>query len=101
MEAGDQVPNVHYDGIGFSKIDAAVTAENIPIVITSITPDKGSPDGGTDITIVGTGFPKEAGRTFTLTIGGNTLTARSVSNREILATTAERQGATNNVDTII
>lgn len=60
MEAGDQVPNVHYEGIGYSKIDAAVTAESIDLVISSVSPTSASPDGGASITVTGTGFPKDA-----------------------------------------
>lgn len=74
------MPNVHYENIGFSKIDAAVTAETIDLTITSITPSTGTPDGFTEITIIGTGFPKNLANFNSLTIGGTSVTPTSVSN---------------------
>lgn len=59
------MPAVHHKAIGFSKIEAGVTGENIGLVISSILPATGSPDGGTTITITGTGFPKNLNRDFT------------------------------------
>ena len=42
-----------------------MTGENVNLVITSVLPSAGSPDGGTTITITGTGFPKNLNREFT------------------------------------
>jgi len=50
---------VHYEHIGFSKTDEAATAEVIQLNISAINPSLGSPDGLTEITITGTGFPSD------------------------------------------
>jgi hypothetical protein len=94
------VPNVHYENIGYSKIDGGVTAEIINLTITS-TPITGTPDGFTEITITGTGFPKNLANFDSLTIGGTSVTPISVSNKEIKVITPARVGSNNNVNTVI
>jgi hypothetical protein len=37
IEAGDNVPSVHYKGVGYSKLDG-VTALAVNLMVTSISP---------------------------------------------------------------
>ncbi|KAM3144741.1 hypothetical protein pb186bvf_003050 [Paramecium bursaria] len=86
-EAGSNVPSVHVNGIGFSLFDASVQGIQQQLTITSVSPNAGSPDGGTTITITGTGFPKDNTRQYSIQIGGNDVTVQSISNTQIVIVT--------------
>ncbi len=50
------------------------------LVISSLTPTAGTPDGGTPVVIAGTGFPKSLDSVYTLTIGGTAITPLEITN---------------------
>jgi hypothetical protein len=62
--------------------------------VTSVTPDSGSPDGGTVITIVGTGFVPTY---TTVRIGGVDAVISEISATQITATTGARSAGSVNV----
>jgi hypothetical protein len=62
LEAGTQIPLIHAEQIGFSKIDNEVVGELVPLTITAVSPIDGSLNGGTVVTITGTGFPSSLER---------------------------------------
>lgn len=45
-----------------------MTGESIDLIISTISPTSGTIDGGTKLTITGSGFPKNLDRTFTISI---------------------------------
>jgi hypothetical protein len=69
VEAGDNVPKVHVEGIGYVKITAS-NLDSVPLTISSISPAQGSLNGGTTVTINGFGFPSPLKADFVLNIGG-------------------------------
>jgi hypothetical protein len=51
------VPEIEVSPIGFVKIKNTVVATTQGLTISAVTPAQGSTQGGTPITLTGTGFP--------------------------------------------
>lgn len=59
--AGDQLPWVHYKGVGYFEHDSGLAATAVTPTITSLSVQSGSTFGGQALDIVGTNFPFLAG----------------------------------------
>jgi hypothetical protein len=70
VEAGDNIPFVNVDRIGV-PINTAEGFDTVLLTITSVTPSEGSLNGGTVLTIEGSGFPESKSSSgLILTVGG-------------------------------
>ncbi|CAD8126745.1 unnamed protein product [Paramecium sonneborni] len=85
QESGlNQYPIIYHVIYGYIKIDTKIAAINTYILIESVTPNSGSPDGGAEIVILGSGFPKDLSRKFQLQMGSTKIIPLEISNTKIV-----------------
>lgn len=99
---GGAIVNVYSpEKSGNSNVNSVAIAATLPSpiidpTVTALSPDSGSIDGGTDVTITGTGFTEGV----TVTIGGAECAVKSVAATSIVCSTASHAiGATDVVVT--
>ena len=74
---------MHVNGMGFINVES-IGMVTINLVVDSCSPAVGSPSGGSEITLIGNGFPLSEDPSLSVTLCGNEVTEFvSVSNQEI------------------
>ena len=87
-EAGSFIPRLHLKDLGFASVSAGVSALNIPLTISSVSPSQVNPNGGTVLTVSGSGFPASLQvaqtRGLALAIGTGSCTPSAVSPTQVI-----------------
>lgn len=80
LPAGTNKPVIHIAQVGYADV-SSISAINVPLTITSVTPAVSGINGGIEARIVGTGFPLNDKSGVSLSLCGNSVTEIiSVSN---------------------
>ena len=90
IEAGSVVPQVHVKGKGFMLVEASEVS--VPASVSSVSPSQGSTNGGTRLTISGSGFPEDMER-LNVSVGNYPCKVESTSYETIVCITSPQTTA--------
>jgi len=92
--AGDHLPEIHFEGVGYAIVDSNLVATTL-LPVSTLGNVNGAPSGGTELTIPGEnfGFSLTDSYATSVTIGGVACPLTALSNTEIRCRTAS--GAAN------
>ncbi|KAM3144665.1 hypothetical protein pb186bvf_003272 [Paramecium bursaria] len=91
IEAGDHVPIINIDDLGYAYVGTEVTPIQQAIQIISVTPNKVLTTGGALLSIKGIGFPHDDDKDFQIKISGKILLPISINNQEIIIEAPPKQ----------
>ena len=86
LEAGNYKPLIHVDNIGYMIYNPNLKDYFVPLVINSVSPNKGSSQGGAILQITGNGFPFNPERLSSLDIRVGGTPAQIIQSNNLILT---------------
>jgi len=103
--AGDQLPQVHYKGLGYFEYASALSATAVSPTVASLSVQTGSTGGGQALDIVGTNFPFLAGsnatQSLSVTVGGTAAKVTAYENQKISIVTPPKGSSATTCDLVV